>query len=119
MAVETDEDRLAFFDPSDFGETATITITGSGQVLVVPCIFDAKPLTKGLKQNNQFSFNAAQDVSGNKPCFQCRSSDIPGVKNGRASVVVKNEDDAVVFTGSVFDVHHDGTGMADVRMMAV
>jgi hypothetical protein len=111
MAIETDEDRLAFVDPDEFGATATFTLNGGAVLTDVPGIYDDPNVTKGLRQNNQFSYSQGQDVSGDKPEFHCLTSAIPGVKNGRATVVIGGEN------FSVFNVQHDGTGMTCVRLM--
>lgn len=116
MAIETDEDRLAFFDADDFGYTAVITIQG-GATLNVVGNYDSPALTRGLKQNNQFSFQQGQEVAGNKPCFRARTSDFPGVRNGRATLVITDQDGQPVGTFSAFDVQHDGTGMTEIRLM--
>lgn len=117
MAIETDEDRLAFFDTDDFAFTAVITLADSSVVTAVGN-YDSAALTRGLKQNNQFSFNQGQEVSGNKPCFRTRTSDVPGVRNGKATLVITDADANVIGTFSAFDVQHDGTGMTEIRLMA-
>lgn len=116
MGIENDEDRLAFFDADDFGYTAVISITG-GATLTVVGNYDSPALTRGLKQNNQFSFNQGQEVSGNKPCFRCTTASIPGVRNGRATLQITDQDGNDVGTFTAFDVQHDGTGLTEIRLM--
>lgn len=120
MAIETDEDRLAFFDTDDFAFTAVITLADTSVVTAVGN-YDSAALTRGLKQSNQFSFNQGQEVSGNKPCFRTRTSDVPGVRNGKAMLVITDDSvspPVVIGTFSAFDVQHDGTGMTEIRLMA-
>jgi hypothetical protein len=116
LAIETDEDRLAFFSADDFGYTATITITGGATLTDVPGIYEDPHLTRGLKQNNQFSYNQGQDMSGSKPTFRCRTIDVPGVRNGRANMTVFL-DGVPVDDFTVFDVQGDGTGLTTIRLM--
>lgn len=121
MAIENDEDRLAFFDTDDFAFTAVITITGGGTLTVVGN-YDSTALTRGLKQNNQFSFQQGQDLSGNKPCFRARTSDFPGVRNGHATLAITDNSTSpptLIGNFTAFNVSHDGTGMSEIRLMAV
>lgn len=117
MAIETDEDRLAFFSSDDFGDVATITLSDSTVIAAVPGIYDSAHLTRGLKQNNQFTYQAGQDMSGSKPQFMCRSSDVPGVKNGQAAIAIADAAGQPIGNFTAFDVQHDGTGMCTIRMM--
>lgn len=108
MAIETDEDRLIFFDADDFGVVAIIT-PSSGAARTVEGIYDAPNVTRGVRQDNGYSRQA--EVSMTKPVFRARSSDLAGIKAGRASVEINGE----VF--GVHDVQPDGTGTTTLQLL--
>lgn len=87
MAVETDADRLAFFDTDEFGVSATV----GGNSL------------DGIFDNEYIS---ALDMTGTQPVFLCRSSDAALYSITRGSVLVIN--------GTSYTVQNsepDGTGI--------
>lgn len=108
MAVEDDADRAIFFDDDDFGVVATITPNG-GAPFSAQGLFSEPPSTNGIKQENGYSNQVA--LSGGKPTFRARTIDLPGVKNGRATVVIGG----VEF--QAFDVKHDGYGTTIIQLM--
>lgn len=108
MAVETDEDRAIFFDDADFGVIATVTI-GSDDPFDVEGIFDARHLNRDISFSNQH--NDMAKFSGNGPVFRCRTSDLAGVKVGRATITISGQ------SYGVHDVKHDGTGTTIIRIM--
>lgn len=115
MAVENDADRLAFFSDDDFGVVATITLN-TGQVLTVSGIYDAPSLVRGVTQGN--GYDSQSDISGNKPQFRARSSDLALVKAGRATVEVPPC--PALPNGGTFTVHDaksDGTGLTCLQLM--
>jgi hypothetical protein len=114
MAIETDEDRAIFFDDDDFGVVASITPTDvqyqpSGDPFDVSGIYDAHSLTRGVKQDNGYSRQA--EVQSGPPQFRARSSDLEGVRSGRAIVTIPPHPNLPA-GGSfyVHDVQPDGTG---------
>jgi hypothetical protein len=117
MAVETDDDRAIFFDPDDFGDVATIVISGGATLEDVPGIYDGPHLVRGVKQDNQFTSSVSVDVSMQKPVFRCRTSDIPGVKNGKATITITSSRLPTPTVFTVFDVGPDGTGLTILTLM--
>ena len=91
------EDFSVFFDESDFAVSAKITLT-SGAVRKIPIIFDA--VTQGITLYDT-------QIEANTPNFQCKTSDLSGVKNGN-SVVIENK------TYSIMRHERDGTGISTV-----
>lgn len=88
MAVETDADRLAFYDTNDFGVTATVGVNS------VDGIFDNEYIT-------------AFDTTGTQPVFHCRSSDVSLYSIARGTTLVINGT-----TYTVQNIEPDGTGMS-------
>jgi hypothetical protein len=109
MAVENDADRLAFLNSDDFAVEATITPNG-GDPIIVSGIYDAPHLTRGVTQSNGYDHQA--EVSGNKPQFRARSSDLAAVRAGRALVSIPGVGDF-----NVHDTKPDGTGMTVLQLM--
>jgi len=107
MAIETDEDRLIFFDADDFGVVAIIT-PASGEPRTVEGIYDAPAVTRGVRQDNGYSRQA--EINMNSPTFRGRTSDLAGIKSGRASAEINGE----MF--AVHDVKHDGTGLTILEL---
>ena len=117
MAIETEADRLAFFSPEDFGSEGDIT-PDSGPLRTVAGIYDAAHLTRGVTQSNGYDNQA--DVGGGKPVFHARTSDLAGIKSGRASVTIYDvSSGARVKVGdfTVHDVKADGTGLTLLKLM--
>lgn len=120
MAIETDDDRAIFFDADDWGHTATFVIDGGATLSDIPGIYDAHHLVRGVMQDNQFTTTHSKDVATQKPVFRCRMIDIPGVKNGKATITVTAPDALPAPTlFKVWDVGPDGTGLALVKLMKV
>lgn len=116
MAIETDADRAIFFDPDEFGGIAVVTIDG-GEPFEVEGIYESPHFVRGIKQDNQFTANNSADVSSQKPTFRTRSSALAGVKSGRATIVLHTPFFPTPTTFKVWDVGHDSTGIAVLRLM--
>ena len=114
MAIETDADRLAFFSPEDFGSTATIT-PDAGPARTVSGIYDAAHLTRGVTQSNGYDNQA--EIGSGKPVFHARSSDLAGIKSGRAAVAIHDEAGTLIGNFTVHDVRADGTGLTLLKLM--
>lgn len=106
--IEDDEMRLIFFDPDAFGEEVIVT-PNSGSPFTLQVIFDAAP-TNTRNFENRLPFHDGARPSGSSPTFRCRSSDLPKALAGKAVVTIRGRD------YSLFDVKHDGTGMAFVEV---
>lgn len=116
MAIETDADRLAFFSPEDFGSTAVLTVEGETDPRpAIAGIYDAVHLTRGVNQSNGYDKHA--EVSGDKPVFQARTSDVVGVKSGRANISIFDEAGVKIGDFTVHDVKADGTGLTILKLM--
>lgn len=74
MAVESSDDLAAFLDPDEFGVAATYT-PGVGSPSTVNGIFDREYVE--ILDND-----ADAGVSGYKPTFLCRSSDVSSAAYG-------------------------------------
>ncbi len=97
MALETAQDLAGFFDTDAHGETATITINGSGSSISV--IF-----------NNEY-FGIAPDIGveieSTSPVVTGRSSDMTNVENG----------DTITISGvtyNIVNVQPDGQGITQL-----
>lgn len=108
MAVEDDADRAIFFDDDDFGVMATITPSG-GAPYTAQGIFTEPHSVNGIRQANGYSNQA--DLSGQKPMFRARTTDVASLRNGRATLVING----VEYTA--FDVKPDGTGTTSIQLM--
>lgn len=106
--IESDADRLAFFDTDEFADTIAVRpVTGTPFApYTVTGNFDARPGEGRLARR----FGASGSVSGSKPQFRCRASDMPKARAGQAIATILGRDYAV------YDVEHDGTGMARVEL---
>jgi hypothetical protein len=108
MAVEDADDLAIFFDTDDFGVVATIT-PNDGSPFSVEGLFDMPHSTNGIKQANGYSNQA--DLSGQKPTFRARTIDLPGVRNGRAALVING------VSYLAHDVKPDGFGSTTIQLM--
>lgn len=116
MAVETDADRAIFFDPDEFGVTATVT-PSAGAPFDVEGIYDGPHMNRGVRQSNQYDGNASE-ASGQTPTFKGRMSDMLAVKAERAVIAIPPC--AGLPEGGTFrvrDVKPDGTGLTVMRLM--
>jgi hypothetical protein len=106
--IESEDDRLLFFDPADFGEEVTLQIDGQGPV-VIRAIFDTRPPFtatnfKGFRGTDDMGHDLGQ-VSGTQPRLTALSAAVVGVKAGRATFTVR---------GKAYMAHKvtaDGTGI--------
>lgn len=110
MAVENDADRSIFFDTDDFGGVATIHLN-DGTTFDVEGIYDGPNVVRGVRQDNQFTAASSADLASQSPRFRTRSSVLPGVKNGRATIVIHEPFFADPTTFEIWNVGPDGTGM--------
>lgn len=102
MATETDEDRAAFVDVSDFGDAAVYSAAAGGSGSLAG-IFDDPSLSAEIN-----------DVStiGARPTFCCRAAELP---NGAEA----DSGDLLTVRGAtyqVFSIEPDGQGMALLRL---
>lgn len=106
--IEDDDARLAFFDTDDFAEVASI-VPATGEPFDLNVIFDAHPVDTS-NFDNRLPMHGGARPSGSSPMFRCRASDFPKSLAGKATVTIRGTSYAV------FDVQHDGTGMARVEI---
>jgi len=110
VAIETDDDRLLFVDPDEFGATATWTSAG-GVNPAVSCIFD-----------DTFVSLATGDLEftqeGGRVQIVLRTIDVPADAAHEDSVQVSS-DTLGTKTFSVIEFQPDGTGMTTVRLQEV
>jgi hypothetical protein len=106
--IEDDDSRLVFFSTDDFAEAVTVK-PDAGDPFTLNVIYDA-PATNTRNFDNRLPLHGGARPSGSSPSFRCRSSDFPKALAGKATVTIRGAD----FT--VFDVQHDGTGMAHVEV---
>jgi hypothetical protein len=106
--IEDDESRLEFFDEDDFAEWVNVA-PDEGEAFSRIVIFDAKPVNTGSFEN-RFPDKQGARPSGSSPCFQARDIDFPKALAGRATVTIRDR------PHSIFDIQHDGTGMAYVTV---
>ncbi|MBB4277029.1 head-tail joining protein [Rhizobium mongolense] len=107
MPVETDDDRLIFVNPDEFGSVVVWT-SATGQKLPVTCIFDDSfiALTAG---------DLDLETEGGRVQITLRSIDVPADAA---------HDDSVSVTSPIFgtkayrvlEFQPDGTGMSTVRL---
>lgn len=115
MAIETDADRLAFFEVDDFGVMATITPTDlqyapTDDPYDVAGIFDAHSVTRGVKQDNGYGRQA--EIQSGQPMFRAPSAGFVEIRAGRALISIAPQDNLPAgFNGYVHDVQADGTGL--------
>lgn len=93
------EDFGVFFNDSDFATSAFITLA-NGATRQIPVIFDA--VTQGINLYDT-------KIEANTPNFQCKTSDLDGVKN-RAAVVIESKNYTIERT------EPDGTGVTTVYL---
>lgn len=93
------EDLGVFFDESDFAVQAAITLPNNS-VRVISVIFDAT--TQGIQLYDS-------NIEADTPSFQCKTSDLTGVKTGN-QVVIENK------TYAVGRKEPDGTGVTTVYL---
>lgn len=97
--VESDADRAAFLDPTEFGSAAIYTKSG-GSPVALNAIFDSDYFAVEL--------GAQVPVEGSRLRLLCRDHDLPaGAAHG----------DAVAVAGRscvVREIHPDGTGMTSI-----
>lgn len=94
MAVESDADRLAFFDTDDFAVNATI------EGVDVPGIFDD-------------AYIDPLGIASTEPMFHCRTSDLAAITPAVA------RDTAATINGTGYTVQNiepDGTGMTLLKL---
>lgn len=107
MAIETDEDRLLFVDPDEFG-AAAIWTSASGTKPAVNCIFD-----------DTFIALAAGDIDftqeGGRVQITIRTCDVPADADHGDAVQVSS-DVLGVKTFKVLEFQPDGTGFSIVRL---
>ena len=108
MAVEDASDLAIFFDTGDFGVVATIT-PDSLPSFDVEGLFDEPHATNGVRQANGYSNQA--DVARQKPTFRARTIDLPGIKNGKATLVINGVE------YSAFEVKPDGFGTTTIKLL--
>ncbi|WP_157784506.1 head-tail joining protein [Sinorhizobium fredii] len=110
MAIETDDDRLLFVDPDEFGAVAVWT-SASGVKPAVSCIFD-----------DTFVALAAGELEftqeGGRLQITLRSSDVPADANQGDAVQVSS-DVLGVKTFKVLEFQPDGTGFSIVRLQEI
>lgn len=111
--IEDDDDRALFFDPDVFGETATVTI-GEADPFPVAVIFDTRP---PFSASNYHGFRGTADfgqgdasVAGAGPRITARTSDVAGVKSGRAFIALRDKNYLA------YRVTPDGTGFTLIEL---
>ncbi|WP_026618337.1 hypothetical protein M728_000381 [Ensifer sp. WSM1721] len=107
MAIETDEDRLIFVDPDDFGALAVWT-SASGAKPAVSCIFDDTFIALSAGD-----LDLAQE--GGRVQITLRSSDVPGDAAHEDAIEITG-DVLGTKTFTVLEFQPDGTGMTVVRL---
>jgi len=101
--IESNADRLAFFNPEEFGVTATITSSSSGSESDVVGIFDSNYLNLDL---------GSSSVTTSDLQFMCRTMDVSAFTQG----------DTLVLNGTTYeitDVQEDGTGVTVLKLHKV
>lgn len=96
MAVESDDDRLAFLSLDDFSVSAVITLS-SGAKRNLSGIFEDPRASRSITNN--------MDVIIPDPNFTCRSSDHSGATEGNSLAIGAQ---SYVIRG----IMNDGTGMS-------
>ena len=107
MPIETDQDRLLFLDPDEFGSLAVWT-SASGIKPAAPCVFDDSFI--GLTAGD-LEFEA----EGGQIRITLRTIDVPADGAHEDTVQVTSP----LFparTFKVFEFQPDGTGMTVVRL---
>lgn len=102
MAIETDADRLEFFDADEFGTTAAVTLHGGGTFSIVG-IFEAP--FEGVDL-------AGVMLSQSAPTFLCRAADLGGI--------TAKADDELEIDGTTYVVNEikpDGTGLVTLVLL--
>lgn len=101
--IESSADKLAFFNPAEFGVTATLTSSSAGAESDVVGIFDAQYLNLDL---------GAGSVSTSDLQFMCRTEDVEEFTQGdRLNLNEVNYE--------ITDVQHDGTGVTVLKLHKV
>lgn len=101
--VETEADRASFFNPDEFGQTATIR----GQEIAG--FFDEpSEFAEGL---------APVAVQTTNPIFQCQTALLPtDLDEGEPITVTRT--DGTLFEGEVATVEPDGFGLTELQLRA-
>jgi Phage Head-Tail Attachment len=98
MSVESESDRLSFFEIEEFGVSATITSGSSTRTVA------------GIFDNSHFEIdNGYQVVSTTQPQLLCRTADVTDVEQG-ATVVISG------VNWKAIDLMPDGTGMTLIKL---
>jgi hypothetical protein len=95
MAIESDTERLIFFDTDDFGKSATFTDVSASSSSTVKGIFDKESVEQSVGEAGLI-----EEV----PVFTCRSSDVSAATFDDTFVI-----DSVTYY--IKEIFPDGTGM--------
>lgn len=113
MSVESDEDRLTFLDPKDFGVEAVYT-PRTGAPVTVAGIFDNEHSTfnpNRFMAGPEIAMQGAPNFTSTGPTFKCRRADLPDGGRQRSTIVVEG------VNYSVHDKQPDGTGLIVLVLM--
>jgi len=95
MAVEDATDRAGFFDPADFGVTATYNGTTS---------------VNGIFDNAYFEVAAGEaGIQSTHPVFWCRTADIPSPTHNQTLIISS-------VTYKIVGVEPDSTGITQLML---
>lgn len=101
MPVESDDDRAAFLNSDEFGDSAVYTKLAGGTATFTG-IFDAPHIAIDLGEVS---------ISDRRPTFVCRTADLPsGVAGGDSGDTL--EVDGITY--KVIDLEPDGQGMTRI-----
>ena len=101
--IESSADRLAFFNPQEFGVTATLASNSTGVECEVLGVFDSQYFNLDLGMGG---------VTSSDLQFTCRTADVSDFTQG----------DTFTLEGvnyEITDVQHDGTGITVLKLHKV
>lgn len=104
MAVESDADRMAFFNVDEFGVSVVYTPAGGAPMDPIPGIFDAE---------HQLAALGGMDVASVSPQIMVREADLPENHGDGDTIAIGAVTYAVRFP------EPDGTGMVTLKLEKV
>jgi hypothetical protein len=115
MPVETEQDRLTFLNPDEFGvEAIYVSRKPGAEPTPIPGVFDDQghDFNPNRWNGTEYQMQNGAHIVSTAPTFTCRTSDL--VDGGR-----KNE--RLTINGTLYKIHEklpDGTGFTKLVLMA-
>jgi hypothetical protein len=107
MAIESDQDRLVFLNPEEFGTVAYYTSVKTGAAKTIHGIFDEEgsDFNPNRWNGTDYQLQDGAHVQSAGPSFTCRSADLENGGRKKDTLVINKQ------TFRVFEKKPDGTGI--------